>query len=525
LPEVQAFIEEWKDAFGAWPQPPEFYIKGDTFYPPVSAEQMLVLSDDTLMKLFRFYDETKVQFRSYDFLEEGTKGVIAEFRKCCSMNPARFLRFIEQLYGKRIYPKYAVALMEGVATHLLYRFGRLRRPQEWKPVEPLSDGPSLASFLLKWLGMYPNLWTIDGRAVATALQACCYVIESPSDVELLTLFLSRLAYHREPEEDQNDLEYLSLNSVRGKAAEGAINLAIRLMEKEQELPELLFPLLLRFAKDPVAGVRVSLLFSLPAFTYHELERGWQLFEAVFEESNVRLWRYAGKFLYYQYYHHFSRVHPYLEHMKAKGLEITGGIWSRIQTLAYLSGHITESQLFDELVRLNHKDVWSGASLVFSTNIDKPEHRSTCEKGILRALQTETLPAEILSEIDGVFHKLSTDGSETTIVLAESFIMAFQDEKELCNRVWFFDWIASLSEHAPLAALHLCETFLDKIETSEAPCRIFHGDGLVSAYLQIMREADISDDPEIIERAISLQDRLLKLNLPGMWDALDKAGRD
>jgi hypothetical protein len=70
--------------------------------------------------------------------------------------------------------------------------------------------------------------------------------------------------------------------------------------------------------------------------------------------------------------------------------------------------------------------------------------------------------------DGVFHKLSTDGSETTIALAESFIGAFQDVNKLCDSVWFFDWLASLSEHAPLAALHLCETFLDKIETSEVP---------------------------------------------------------
>ena len=58
-----------------------------------------------------------------------------------------------------------------------------------------------------------------------------------------------------------------------------------------------------------------------------------------------------------------------------------------------------------------------------------------------------------------------------------------------------------------------------------PLPFFHGDGVISAMNQIMREADQSDDITFINRVISLQDRLLRLNLSGIWDALEKAGRN
>lgn len=523
LPIVQVFIEEWQDSFGISPQPPKIYSEGGKRYAPISASQLLLLSDDGLLKLFHFYDESKIKFRGIYFLEQGTEGVIDEFMACCSLNPGRALHLIERLFKERIYCQYANALLKGIARYLSYLYGKLRRPQDWDPVEPQQEAHVLSSSLLKWLHQYPDLWE-DGHAVATALEACSYVVKSPPAVRLLIRYLSRLAAHHDPEENSENLEHLALNSVRGNVAQGAMNLAIQRLKDKRPFPESLFSLLLKFAQDPVAGVRTSILFDLPHFTSYDLEKGWQLFATAFEEPDARLWHYAGEFLYYSYHWHFNRVQPYLERMKAEDLNITGGLWSRIQTLAYLSGHVTESQLFEEITALNHHEVWSGASLVFSTNIDKPEHRTTCEEGILRILHSPACPYRVISEIDGIFDTLSPDGGGLSLEIAEGFIGDFQDVHKLCNTVWFFNWLASLSENAPLAALHLCEMFLNRIEGVEPPCRIFHGDGLISAYLQIMREADLSDDPELITRAISLQDRLLELGLHGMWDALNKAGR-
>lgn len=42
---------------------------------------------------------------------------------------------------------------------------------------------------------------------------------------------------------------------------------------------------------------------------------------------------------------------------------------------------------------------------------------------------------------------------------------------------------------------------------------------------ILREADELDDPELIQKAIALQDRFLKLDLQGMEDMLNSAAQN
>lgn len=49
--------------------------------------------------------------------------------------------------------------------------------------------------------------------------------------------------------------------------------------------------------------------------------------------------------------------------------------------------------------------------------------------------------------------------------------------------------------------------------------------LIAALNEILREADETDDPKLIQRAINLQDRFLKLDMRGMEELLNKAGQD
>ncbi|MEO1376168.1 MAG: hypothetical protein AAFW70_18015 [Cyanobacteria bacterium J06635_10] len=42
--------------------------------------------------------------------------------------------------------------------------------------------------------------------------------------------------------------------------------------------------------------------------------------------------------------------------------------------------------------------------------------------------------------------------------------------------------------------------------------------------EILREADEGDNPQLIQRAISLQDRFLILGIRGMEELLNKAGQ-
>ena len=302
---------------------------------PISVEEMLSLSNNTILDLLKFYDKDKNDWHSREPLVGGTNSVISTFRDCCAIDPVRFSPFVERIYQEKIYKEYAIAVMEGGTSHLSYRFGNVRSSDKWNPVEPLPDGPSLGVSILKWLNIYPDLWN-NGYAVAWALRSCCCVLEEPEDVEWLILFLARLANHRDPDEvkqtvfskdkttiTEDDLGHIALNSVRGIVAEAAIDLATNLLKKGKELPELLSILLIRFAKDRNAGVRAATLTNLSLLTHYDFELGWDIFSKAFKDPHGHLWSFGERFLYYQYHGHFETVKPYLDRMKVEAIEPAG----------------------------------------------------------------------------------------------------------------------------------------------------------------------------------------------------------
>lgn len=528
IPEVQSFIEQFKEN-ELFPIIPIYYSKGGRVCSPVSAIRILTLSDNTLIQLFKFYDHNKIGFRTFDDLPSdcientilgGTDSLISEFRECCSLHPLKFLPFMQRFREEKIYQQYWYAIIGGASNHLAYRFGRLQTPNEWKPIEPLPDGKRLASTLLSWFRIYPELWN-DGRVIADCLEACANVLDSPSDIELLVLFFSRLSNHADPDKDADNLVY---TSVRGIAASGITILAIRLMEQGQTLPELILPLLRKFAKDPINSVRISILSALPQLAHYENELGWELFDTVFKKPDNRLWEYGERFLYYQYFHHFDKVKPYLDRMKQDKAEDVGDVWGKISALAFLAGYITEDQLFNDVSNIDTESEWSGLLQVFEANINDSSVKRLCKIGILRILQTDKLPAKILHDAGSIFHALDTNDESMNFNIANQFITAFNDAKEFCNNYWFFKWLAPFSMNSSLPTLELLEHIIDKIGSIKES-HIFHGEGIISAMNRIMRDAHQSDDTEFIGRVISLQDRLFKLNLPGIWNALEQAGRN
>ena len=111
-----------------------------------------------------------------------------------------------------------------------------------------------------------------------------------------------------------DLASLASNATRGVAAESAMILCNRLVEKELSLPELLPPLLRRFARDRNVAVRVSILRRLPYLMHKRPELGWQLLEDAFREPQTHLWAHAERCFYYEYRDHFDRVQHYLDRL-------------------------------------------------------------------------------------------------------------------------------------------------------------------------------------------------------------------
>jgi len=85
-----------------------------------------------------------------------------------------------------------------------------------------------------------------------------------------------------------------------------------------------------------------------------------------------------------------------------------------------------------------------------------------------------------------------------------------------------EWLATAARRNPEQCLPLLEKLTAQLAGAQAQNGRIHGKPLIAALLEILREADDSDDPAMIARAIALQDRFLALGLTGMEEMLDSA---
>ncbi len=56
-------------------------------------------------------------------------------------------------------------------------------------------------------------------------------------------------------------------------------------------------------------------------------------------------------------------------------------------------------------------------------------------------------------------------------------------------------------------------------------RIWHPQPLITTLNGILREADETDDPELVQRAINLQDRFFRLDIRGIEELFTQSGHN
>jgi len=520
--EAQQFIEKWHDDFDVGlPQQGNHKSCGRHGL-GCSYSDLLTLTDESLVRLLKFYNDYNEWDYSFDDRFMGGRGQVAQiFGDCCSRDPQKYLNLLSLFFDENLHSDYIIALLKGIATHLNYRFGELTPNNDWQAVEPLPDGEEIAKQLLFFAKRYPPLWQ-RGHDISKILEACCEILTDYGSSNDLTILLFKLSNDDDPikDGDGKQLVMTSLNSVRGVAAKSAIKLFKNIIEKDVEPPELLFYLLKRFAHDKSAGVRVSIVRYLPYVLYKEPLLGWQLFYDVFREPQSGLWKEASQCFYYQYYSYFDRVKPYLDKLIKEAPNDAGEVWSHISALAYLSGYIAEDDLFTTLEKLNSNAAWKNAIDVFTGNFDKKEHCKACEAAFLRIICLPNLSKETLRQIEFLFGDNRKSQQCVTKNFGIAFIKAIQHDQDL-SLTYLFDWLAFISIQDPEAALELCEQLIKKLSSLKTPCRMWHTDPLVSTLDNILKEADESNDSELIHRAIVLQDGFLGLDIRGIDEFINE----
>lgn len=520
--ETQQFLEKWQGDFEVGLPQPDIRMRGGIVRSPISYTDLVTLTDESLIRFLKFYNDYNEWDYGFDISFVGGRRQVAQILgDCCSRNPQKYLGLLPLFFREKLHSDYIISLLKNIASHLDYRFGELSPNNNWQAVEPLPDGDKLAKKLLFIAQRYPPLWQ-RGHDISKVLEACCELLIDSESVSDLTILLFKLSNDKDPNNNScaENLSMTALNSVRGVAAKSAMKLFKNLIEKGIDPPELLFYLLKRFARDENNGVKVSIIRYLPYVLYKKPQLGWQLFGDVFEEPQGALWKEASYCFYYQYYSNFDRVKPYLDKLLNEAQSEAGNVWSHISTLAYLSGYITEDELFTTLEYLNLNEAWKSAIDVFAANIDKKEHCKICEGAFIRIVGLPMLSKESLRQIDFLFGEKQKYQQFISKKLAITFIKAIQDDEEQ-SVTYFFDWLAYISIKDPETALELCEQLIKKLNSLKTPCRMWHTESLVSTLDNILKEVDESNDIELIHRAIALQDGFLGLEIRGIDEFINE----
>jgi hypothetical protein len=189
----------------------------------------------------------------------------------------------------------------------------------------------------------------------------------------------------------------------------------------------------------------------------------------------------------------------------------------------LAGHISQSELFEALKTNNIHAALLGVTKVFTANLSLQEHTSKCISGLFAVLEYENLSYNIIREIDECFkhNQISLIQRE----FAFAFIEALPASTSELAFQGFLKWLAYESCRNSLFVLELTEALAQKLETTINATQLWKTQPLISALNEILREADETDDPQLIQRAINLQDRFLRLGVRGMEELLDRAGQD
>lgn len=469
-PELQAFIDTLQNSFGYNQPELNIHSLGGCIIPPLSSQDLLKLSDKSLFQVLHYYQISQNRETLDIEMIDGFELLTSVLQKACTLNPKRFIVLFSRFLEDNLHKDYICAVVEGIAYHLRYRFGDIRASEEWEPIKPLPEGEELAVTLLNWLERYFIIWE-NGHVVSQALNACCDILMDHESAERLSLLLfwiyNKYSDNKETNEKvqyhNRDITFASLNSIHGVAADSAITLCNRFLEKEQSLPEMLLLLLSYITRDPAIYVKVPVLQRLPFLIYKQPNLGWHLLADILKEYQSDLWKYTEQCFYYQYRSNFQLIAPYLNRLLHEGMKENGDIWGRISTLASLAGNISQEELLETLQRTQNNAAWKGATQVFIANLDLQEHTIKCISGLITILRCKNLSEEIIEEIDKCFEE-EKKRNYITKEFIFTFINTLNASIKYVEFNGFIEWLGQESRRNPLSIIEFVEILAEKFET-------------------------------------------------------------
>lgn len=527
-PEAQAVVDEYVKKAGVLVRQPDIRSRGGVVSAPFSFEIFLSTSDDGVLRLLEHYNSHS-GWRGADLLVGGEREVGWQLREASSRHPGRFLGILSTDWTG-ISERFRDDIMEGVATHLSYRFGNLQTTETWQPVE-VPNAHVLVSHIFDELEKHPQHWQLR-RAAAKALEACANVVQNLEDAErlvFLAIGFGRLDEDDPIKGDNVDLVSLGINMVKGNVAEALIILATNFRELGVVLPELLLPALRRFAGDKHPAIRAVTLRRLPHLQSKNFELGWDLFHLAMHDAEG-LWQIAEPCLYYAYHSHFEVVKPMLARLRLEGRGKDLQTWGRISALASMTGNIDFAEFLRVLKALDNTEAWLGAATVWTNTENIQRHQEQCFVGLDAGLNAGGVHAlTIAKQIDHIFR-----GEAATIFVPIGLIRrcfsVFESDSDSANKhhrlFGFHEWLNLVALNDPEDALAAAKIYLAYVSRCK-PYLYDHKGSLTQLMTRLFGEAEEreeSDGGVMLGSVVEIQDMLLSLGVNGVTDWLKAAER-
>jgi hypothetical protein len=466
---------------------------------PISIDQILNFSNDGLVNVLKHYTHEN---GFSDHLLGGLDSVERALSSAATQAPLKFIPIAHLLYQSNVPISSILSIIDGIASHLSHRFGNVQT-SNWKEVQPLPDGQSLALELLSLVERYGK-HDFRKYSHARAIQACSHILKDDQSVERLCFQLWQLSTNPNPNPNEdNETESLvgkGINSVRGVAAETVLIICNDRLEKHREITSSLKQLLTRFAKDASMVVRATFLRRFPYFLSKNSEFGWQLIDIITKNDSSRLLKHLEQILYYQYHENFDLVEPYLNKLKLINDKKSAEAWGRLATLCYLSDYISEEDLWHDLPHQNEA-AKEGLGQVLIANYANKKHTSKCLEGLKRLFVSQ--------DSESIYFKFERSLSNKNILhsinleIINLFIeYSISSKSREIDGVFF--WLEKNVLHMPNEILNTLEKIIGRFSDESEPVHFYEKEPLLSTLKSLLQEADLSDDEEFINRVLSAQ---------------------
>lgn len=525
-PKIQELSDQCQQKFGREELIPQILMSGGIMsMSPIGAIEILKLSDPSIFKLLEYYSEDKIRASMDSAFLEGCSIDFA-IREASRIDPLRFLDICPFLTQKNVSYRCLSSILEGSSDHLRHRFDNLSFGKNLGMVEPLPDEVLVSTKIIEILERYPALLK-DGRRYAGIIQGCCCSVSDESLADRLALLLFWLLSslsddaHYRWNRSSHHLHFNAANSGLGITANSAITLYNRLAEHEVNIPPLLVNAINLLSQHDESYVNLYVLAKLPYTIYKHPNFGWQLLENIFDKENFSMWKEAESIFYYNYDDNFDKIKLYLDKLAKEITDENGEVWGRISALSSLAGHIAQNELFGQLSHLNDSAA-GGVAQVFCANLGKPQFRAECEAGLNWFLTQTSCSKHVLERVERCFS--IKNNLNISCSFSNAFLDACEQSSEKIRLLFFPDWLANESKKEPLAIMEVLEKLVVFMNANNASLYTNRIKELIEALIEIEREADELDNPDIIQRTIYLQDQFLEMDLYGMSEVLDSATR-